>query len=188
VVPGRLDGADEALTDAVATGSEGAPTSTIVQGIGAVALGIAAASCASSDDPPLRVRAHTAPVRGRELVRGVEAGEHVERDAERDRRGNAAGLLLQRALHGVEGEALDVLHDQEELAVLLGDVERRDDVGVADVRRHPRLVEEHGDELGIFGEVRVHGLDRHLPLEAPRSLGAPGLHRLAQPARQVSCG
>ena len=58
-----------------------------------------------------------------------------------------------------------VLHHHEELALGGHDVERRDHVGVADARREPRLVEEHGDELGVLRQGRVQSLDGDRPRE-----------------------
>ncbi len=104
-------------------------------------------------------------VRAPELVCGVEAGERVEEDAQRDVEREAAVVLAQRALDGVERGPLDVFHDEEDARVVLVDVERRDHVGVVDARGEARLVEEHGDEVGLVLEVLVHRLERDEPLE-----------------------
>ncbi len=69
--------------------------------------------------------------------------------------------------------ALHVLHHEEELPLRRHDVERRDDVGVADARGEARLVEEHRDELGILRVLRVQPLDRDRPREPDRSQKRP---------------
>jgi hypothetical protein len=53
---------------------------------------------------------------------------------------------------------LDVLLDEHHLAAERDDVEHRNHVAVMHLGRDPRLVEEHGDELLVLGELRVHAL------------------------------
>ena len=72
---------------------------------------------------------------------------------------------------------MHVLHDEEELAVGGDDVERRHDVRVPDARGEARLVEEHRDELGILGELRVEALDRDRAREADRTEQPPEVDR-----------
>ena len=69
------------------------------------------------------------------------------------RGGNALPLLARRANEARERLALDVVHDEEELALVGDDVERRHDVRVLDARGEARLVEEHRDELGILART-----------------------------------
>jgi hypothetical protein len=54
--------------------------------------------------------------------------------------------------------------------------QRRHDVGVLDARRQLRLVEEHGDELGVLGVLRVQALDGHGARETHRADEAPVVH------------
>lgn len=76
--------------------------------------------------------------------------------------------------------AVDVLHDENELAPHHDDVECVDDVRMMDTRREPRLVEEHRDELGI---ERVTLVQPRLPhgrrplTAAPAPAPAPGAAR-----------
>ena len=72
---------------------------------------------------------------------------------------------------------MNVLHDEEELAVGRDHIERRRDVGVANARRDARFVQEHRDELVLAREVRVEALDRHEAREAPGAERAPEVHR-----------
>ena len=54
---------------------------------------------------------------------------------------------------------MDVVHDEKDLLLLRHHIERGHDVGVADACGHPRLVEKHGDEVGVLRELRVQALD-----------------------------
>ena len=85
------------------------------------------------------------------------------------RGGSACCCSRRDAREPGERLAVHVLHDEEELAVRRDDVERRDDVRVADARGEARLVEEHRDELGILRELRVQPLDRDRAREADRT-------------------
>ena len=110
-------------------------------------------------------------------------------DRERDRR----RVRRDRAPHEPrERLALHVLHDEEELAVGLHDVERRHHVRVADARGEARLVEEHRDELGVLGELRVEALDRDGAREADgpdaAARGAPSPCRPTRSRRRARSG
>jgi hypothetical protein len=77
--------------------------------------------------------------------------------------------------------AIHELHDDEVRVVADADVEDLNTVRVRQMRTGPRLVEEHADELLLFGEVREDALDRDdllEPLEA-RALGAVDLGHTA---------
>ena len=93
------------------------------------------------------------------------------------RGGHVLALLARRAKQLRERLAVDVLHDEEELAVGRDDVDRRDDVRVLDARGEARLVEEHRDELGILGELRMQPLDRDGAREADRAEQAAEVDR-----------
>lgn len=77
--------------------------------------------------------------------------------------------------------AVHVLHHQHELAVLRGDVEHGHHVGVMDAPREARLVDEHGDELGILGVLPVEPLHGHHARE-PRSAADPAEMHGGHPA------
>ncbi len=77
--------------------------------------------------------------------------------------------------------ALHELDRQEHPALVVAPGGDGDDVDVMERRRQPGLVEEHGDELRVGGDVGVEALDRdHLPGE-PALFDARELHR-AHPA------
>ncbi len=90
----------------------------------------------------------------------METRERVDNDEVlhrlRDRRRR---LLRDAELHAVEGLAVEILHRDEVLTVDLADLVRLDDVRVIEASRDARLVHEHGNELGILGEVLPKPLD-----------------------------
>lgn len=61
---------------------------------------------------------------------------------------------------------MDVLHDQEQLAVLGDHVDGLHHVRMPDARHDARLVQEHRDELGVPGVPLVQSLDGDDPREA----------------------
>ena len=89
-------------------------------------------------------------------VRGVERGADLEAD-----RGDAVGgqpvLARQQPL---QVGALDVAHDEVEVAGLLARRVDRDDVRVVDRRGHARLALEALAEAGVARAVRGDQLDR----------------------------
>jgi hypothetical protein len=121
-------------------------------------------------------------VRSGELVCGVQSSQSVEEDPQREVERQRPPRAPERAQHRLERRPLDVFHDQEEPLFVLLDVEGGDHVGVTDARREAGLVEEHVDEVGLGGEVRVHRLDGDEPLEAARAESAAETH-LGHPAR-----
>ena len=78
--------------------------------------------------------------------------------------------------------AVDVLHHDEVGVLADADVEDLGDVGVREVRREARLVEEHGDEALLLAERGEHALDGDLLLEAldARALGEEHLGHAAR--------
>ena len=107
-----------------------------------------------------------------ELVGGVQAGEQVEEDAQREPERQGAPLLARADEDLVEREAIDVLHHQEDALIVLLHIERGHHVGVVHPRGEAGLIEEHGDEIRLLGQVRVHRFDRDLTLESAGSDGA----------------
>ena len=101
-----------------------------------------------------------------ELVRGVQAGERVEHDADDDGHRNALAARRGARQEARQRVALDVLHHEVVAAVAGADLEDGDDVRMVDRRREARLVEEHLDELLLAREVRVQALDGDEALEA----------------------
>ncbi len=104
-------------------------------------------------------------------VRVGEPGEHLGEDAHVDveRHAVAPGL----AEHGVERLAVEVVHRQEVVPPLDADLVGLHDVGVVEARGEARLVEEHGDEVLVPGELLPEELDDEELVHPHR----PGHHR-----------
>jgi len=79
--------------------------------------------------------------------------------------GQAARVARRGGGEGVPGDAVEVLHDQVELAAVLAQLEDRAQVGVGEARGDTALVEEHLDERRVDGEVGEDLLDREQPGE-----------------------
>ena len=82
--------------------------------------------------------------------------------ARRGRPGAQRPLLVE---HLAQGQAGDVLHREEDRAVVLALVVDGDDVGVGQGCRGARLPAEAGDEALVVDEVRAHDLERDLAVE-----------------------
>jgi hypothetical protein len=76
--------------------------------------------------------------------------------------------------------ALDVLHHQQQTAVVLDDVEHRGDVGVRHLAGHAGLADEAFPRDLVRRQVRRQGLDRHQPVQM-RVPGAVDLAHAAPP-------
>ena len=100
------------------------------------------------------------------LVRVVQAraqaGDQRQRRIERD----SAVALLCLCGEVVEILAMDVLHREEELAVVDADVVDLRDVRVLQRRGEPRFVDEHRDEAAVARELRQDPFDHDQLLEA----------------------
>ena len=116
-------------------------------------------------------------------VRMLERASHGEDHLHAHVEGNGLVLRCRGANEPRAGGAVDVLHRHVHLVVLLAEVEDLDDVRMTEPRRHPRLVDEHGDEVRVAGELREDALDRDDLLEA---MGArlPGEVHLGHAARR----
>ena len=95
------------------------------------------------------------------IVRGVEAVRGLLEDEQRPPHPQRAFATDQ----GLEIAALDVAHRDEELSVGLAGVEDRHDVGVVDLGRAARLVDEALAKLRIGGQSRREELQCHLASE-----------------------
>ena len=81
--------------------------------------------------------------------------------------GRRRRFVLERALDGTEVLAVDVLHDEEVLAVVAeADVEDLDDVAMLEEREDLRLGDQQLDEPPVLRQVRKDPLDRDGLLEA----------------------
>ncbi len=76
-----------------------------------------------------------------------------------------------------ERQAADVLHDDEQLVVVLDHVQGLNDVRVGDPRREPRLVDEQRLEVVLPGKVRMHALDGDRPGESSATALPGQIHR-----------
>ena len=122
------------------------------------------------------------------LVRVREARAHAEHDREGVlERELEDALLLHLADDGAQVLAVDVLHRDEVLAVVLTDVEDLDDVRVRERRRDARLVEEHLDERAVLVHRRQDPLDDEELLEAGDAL-LDREEELGHAARARACG
>jgi hypothetical protein len=94
-------------------------------------------------------------------VREAERSRDLDRVGDRlpDRQfAEAADAVLERL-------ALDVLEDDERAPVLLAGVDHAHDVGVRELGHRARLAAEALELVGVGGDLAVHELDRHAPLE-----------------------
>ena len=106
-------------------------------------------------------------------VRGDERVGDLLDPAQRGRERRRAVL----AQHVGQRAALDELHHEDVVAVVLDDVEQRDDVGVTDRRRRLRLAQHPRAPLGIVRELGRQHLERDVAIE-PLVARAPDLaHR-----------
>ena len=96
--------------------------------------------------------------------------------AEADRQRQRQPVVEGPAQQLRQRHARDVVHHQQQLPVGLDHVADRDDVWVAHARRQPGLVEEHGDELALLGQVGVQLLDGDRPPEPRRPHQPPQVH------------
>ena len=113
------------------------------------------------------------------LVRVAEAARRLARDVrghERRHRRRRRLVLRERTQQAQQVLALDVLHDDEELAVLLAELVDLHDVGVREARRDLRLVDEHVDELRILVVRAEDLLDDDGALEAGGAFAARTIH------------
>jgi hypothetical protein len=102
------------------------------------------------------------------LVCRVQPGERAAQHRQRHRCGHALAALARQTRERGQRLALHILHHDEQLALARHHVQRGHHVGVPDARREPRLVQEHGHELRVGSELRVHALDGDAPGEAGR--------------------
>jgi hypothetical protein len=94
------------------------------------------------------------------LMRCMQAMQDGREDRRRDTRRETLALFARRLDEPREGFTRDVFHDEEDLALGRDDVERGDDVRMANAPAQPRFVEEHRHELGILREMRMEPFDR----------------------------
>ena len=134
-------------------------------------------------DPPVGGQQHVlrldVPVHDPCLVRGGQPGQRRVHDLERLAPGQPAPLAQQAA----QRPPWHVLHRQVQELPVRALVEDLHDVGVGQPRDRLGLADEPGHEVGVPRELRVHHLERHLPLE-PRVRGeVHGGHAAVRDAR-----
>ncbi len=116
------------------------------------------------------------------LVRGMEPVQDAGHDGEQHVLWNSLLGLACSDDQLRQRFAVHVLHDQQQLAFERHDVEHGHHVGVTDACRETRLVDEHGDELGVPREVRVKPLDRDRTRESGQPEQSSEMH-VRHPAR-----
>ena len=109
------------------------------------------------------------------LVRGGQRGQHRVEHGERLGRRHR-GFLADQVAQGVAG---DVLHGQEQRAVVVALVEDGHHVGVGEPGRGVRLADEAGRELVVVPEPGVHHLERADPVQAQVGRLVDGRHAAA---------
>jgi hypothetical protein len=102
------------------------------------------------------------------VVRVAEAAQDVDDDGQRGVERHLDPGRRARVMNLAEALAVDVLHGEVRGAVLFPDVVDVHDVGIAQGRGEPGLVEKLGHERGIARELRDQTLDQHQLLEPGR--------------------
>ncbi len=117
------------------------------------------------------------PARGVALaVRVVERLAHL-RDDQAGLRNRHRLLALAKALEQLAHVAAgDVLHGDVEVLVVLAELEDLHDVRVRELHRDARLVDEHGDELGVLAHGGEDFLDGEQALEPLHAKGLGDEH------------
>ncbi len=103
------------------------------------------------------------------LVREGQRAQHLVRDEQ----GTRQRKSLAARRHGAEqlgaGDAIDILHGHEQVAVALAEIDDLDDVRVGQRSTDTRLVAEHLHEARVLRELRQDELDREALVEAVRT-------------------
>jgi len=123
----------------------------------------------------------------RSFVRGMQPVQGATHDACVDC-GEDCGLHGTRTPEQArEVVAMDVLHDQEDLSGLLqhDHIERHRGVGVLDPSCEARLIEKHGDELGVVRVVGMEVLDGYVR-ENPAAPNSRPIWTVAIPPDAIS--
>jgi hypothetical protein len=103
------------------------------------------------------------------LVRVREPSPDRERDVERHFGGHRLASRRRRARDLRARRPLDEFHRHVELALFFAEVEHLHEVRMRQMRAQASFVDEHGDELGIGGELRKDAFDRDPLGETVRS-------------------
>ncbi len=106
---------------------------------------------------------------------GVHVVERVEQlmhdvDADPGRQPPPHGRAL--AQHGQDVDAVDELHGDEVLALVLAKLVDPDEARMIELRGEPGLVEEHVDEVALAGQMRQQALDHRERRVVAGALGA----------------
>jgi hypothetical protein len=89
----------------------------------------------------------------------VQAAQGIRQDAQDDGEGDLAASFVSCTTDGLQRLAFDVLHRDEGCAAVLLDLHGVDDVRVVEACGEASLVEEHGLEVRVEGEVRLEAFD-----------------------------
>ena len=93
-------------------------------------------------------------------VRVLQASQNGERNVQRDLEGDVLAARGRGADQAGAGGPVHQLHGHVELALFLTEIEHLHDVRVAESGAYARLVDEHGHELGVAGELGQDAFDR----------------------------
>ncbi|MFO0742019.1 MAG: hypothetical protein U0270_39340 [Labilithrix sp.] len=109
-------------------------------------------------------------------VGSVETVEDAREDRRRDAWRNARLLFAQDGEDAIEGDAADVLHDDEQIVLRRDDVEGLDDVRMVQEAGEARLLQQQLDDLGVTHELGPEPLDGDRLGEAAGASNAPEVH------------
>lgn len=124
-------------------------------------------------------------VHDRHRVHGAQHGAQLRGDGHRP----LPGVLVTPGEMSGEVDAVDVLHDEEQLLALAARVVHRDQPGVVDLRGHPALAHEPAAQFvrllpgHLVGAQQLH---RHAPVE-PVVVGRPDLAHAALSDERGQC-
>jgi hypothetical protein len=110
-----------------------------------------------------------------ELVGVVESGQGIGDDAQLGADGEHVPVP-QPGADATERLSVQVLHDDEVLAIVLAHFVRLHDVRVIEARGEARLVEEHTEQIRFFGEPAPRLLHDDELVETCQSLGDRQIH------------
>ena len=117
------------------------------------------------------------------LVSRVEPGDRVEQDANADAQRKVCPFREDPRVEPAERVALDVVHHEEDPGRVVSHVDDRNHVRMADSASRPGLLEQVAQEARLAPQVRVHQLERDIPLEAPGPARARKVHGRHSAAR-----
>ena len=120
------------------------------------------------------------------FVSGVKAVQHVDKYRGGHVDGQWRAPFSGKPTYAGQGFALDVVHDDEQLALQRDYVQGGYNIRVTDARGQTGLVEEHGYEFRVLGKLRMQSLDRHGARKAGRPQQSSQVYGGHAPGRNLS--